>query len=191
MSTSHPSDADLLIFYEGRLAWLRRVGVARHLARCGVCRARGETLEAALSSFLFAPQRADGRDVLGMRTELLAKMSKFTDASKGKQAAWLLHSRGIHRVASACMALLIVAAGVLTFKAVEIGSVNLWRMTQTNRDLPIRRLTPGAIRTAQVGELCKTADPDNDRAINPITERQVFQEYGFRSRREKSTPSTI
>jgi hypothetical protein len=88
-------------------------------------------------------------------------------------------------LAGACLALLLVAAGIGTVRYIVRARSSFDGMKGEAVALPRRTLTPGSTRAVQVAELCSNQDLDNDPPVNPSLEQAVFEEYGVPSSSKK------
>jgi hypothetical protein len=152
---AHLSDRELLLVSDGELPAAR----ARHLAGCFACRARQRHLDRAAADVARTQREAIQLPAPdAARSQLLARLAEMA----GRPAAHRLPRWSI--AAAAIFALL--------------GTLALYNRGHHTSEVPSRRLTPGAARTASREEICNSALPKNQ--VVPADLRQrVFQAYGM------------
>jgi hypothetical protein len=176
---NHPSDETLLLAIDGELAARRLVRIDRHLAGCEECRRRWHEFERSIEEFSSAC-----RDELAAQEPATAAFrarvqSSVIDLSTALERSWrarLADFLSVPRVAVAVAALAVVAvtAAVLGPRfavqdlMVEAGA------------LPVRSLTPGAIRIARADELCAGSIPV-PRPVPAAIRQAVLRDYGMES----------
>jgi hypothetical protein len=179
-SKVHLSDEELLLFSDQELS-TRRAGRAReHVAQCEQCRTRLTVLENASACFADVHERefqAQSDDSLHARNVLKARLSDASRRVDRPQRAtfWSVMTQ---QLASAGLALLLVAGGTWTVRHIVRARSSFQAMNAEAMALPRRTLTPGSTRAVQVADLCSTQDLDNDPPVSPSLEQAVFEEYG-------------
>jgi hypothetical protein len=160
---SHLTDEELVLAIDRELPADRVEPVARHLAECPSCRARKTELERTLAAFLrFHQDHLDPLipSSLDRRALLQSRMAEQPPAARHNASPWKQ------------------AAAVLVFAIVAIGGYQISRSRPRHVYLPERRLTPGAIATADRSQVCDSAQPKN-RDVPASLQRRVFEEYGI------------
>jgi hypothetical protein len=162
-SMSHLTNQELLLAIDGELPAHRVEPVAQHLAECPSCSTRKSKLEQTLAGFLrFHQEHLDPLvpPAGGQRAVLKARLAEAASAPLPRAAYWKQ------------------AAAVLVFAIVAIGGYQVSRSRPRHVFLPERRLTPGAIATADRAQVCDSAQPKN-RDVPVSLQRRVFEEYGI------------
>jgi hypothetical protein len=177
---THLSDQDLLLFADGELSVHSANRMREHLAACWTCRARATELEGAIADFVQIHQsRVDARmpPAAGLRASLRAQLA-VAAATAHKSRFRLFSGVFSRQVALACVALLIVAAGVWRMRSGGFRSMGGAFQVQA-RALPDRTLTPGFTRDVKQADLCGRQHADAPPAVDISTEQIVFKEYGL------------
>jgi hypothetical protein len=167
---SHFSDQELLLASDGDLPARRAHQLEEHLTQCETCRARQQTLEAALVDFR---QAADGDfssripPAAEPRALLRARLTEAADRSE-TPAGWALALSAI-----AC-AVVLLAVSIAGYRQVERGGRSSLRVVS----VPNRALTPGLAVQISKADIC-AGSPAKNRLVPVALRRQVFAEYGI------------
>ena len=169
---THLSDEDLLLFVDRELPAHRRSLVSEHLAQCLSCAHRKAALEKTLTLVAEIHEESilsDPGAALTARSELKTRIAQVR---KGRPAM-----RPIARqVACAAVALLIVGVSGVGLRTLQQRGLRL-KQGQLAA-LPRKALTPGAVRTVRLEELCSEPALDNDPPVDASLAQAVFREYG-------------
>jgi hypothetical protein len=178
----HLTSFDAMRFLDDEMSDLERSDVSKHLLECESCNQLVAKTRDTLSfvSTLASPALDVERDSDRFRLE--AALSEI--ASTRKKRRRFLQIFGHRRKTFAYTAAILVAA-------LSVHTAMRWLSPQ-KADLqniallPDRALTPGAVRTVSLGELCSVPDDDDlDPSVAQPTRNAVFHEYGIAAEREK------
>lgn len=158
----HPSDRELLLWIDHEIAPDAAVDIELHVNNCQDCRARADQMQGALTGL-----------VQLYRSELR------THFSNGEREVLKTAQRGglsSHRLAEAAVA--VCAIGLVLFLGLTI-------TLQRSRNValvftPNVQLTPGAVSSVSVQEVCSGSLSNNDPAVPDPLKRAVFREYGLK-----------
>jgi hypothetical protein len=177
---AHLPDEELLLFSDQELPIRHAAKVREHVAQCEACRRRLAELEDASADFLDFHERetqAQSSHSGNSRAVLKARLSEASgQIGKSRRAAF--GSALAQQLASAGLALLLVAGGTWTVRHFVRERSNPDAMMAERIALPRRTLTPGSTQVVQVEALCSNQDLENDPPVNPSLEQAVFNEYG-------------
>jgi hypothetical protein len=181
----HLSDQELVLYGDGELSPHRAARVREHLAGCWNCRARAAEFEGAIAAFVHLHRFKDDRhkdDTRAsrgdrLRSSLKAQMAVAAAARRTSRFHFFptVFSR---QAACACIALLIVAAGVWKMHTSSLRSEQNAAELEANA-LPNRSLTPGYTRPAKLSELCGMRQPNAPDDEDVSMKQKVFSEYGL------------
>jgi hypothetical protein len=175
----HLTDAELLSAVDGELTRARAQKAQGHLSECASCRERADQLTTASASFAEAHwQELDHSVPPGARARTQLKV-RLMDAAAGRKEnrAW----RGVATLnwAYAGVAILVAALG-LRFASNQFSPRDSESILGTSDGplVPDAKLTPGAVQSLSVGQVCVAGGPAENRP--PATVRKaVFHEYGM------------
>ena len=163
----HLSDQELVLAADGELPAARASQAAAHLAGCWACRARKQSMEAAVVDYVRLHNQS--LDPLlpspaGPRALLKARLAEMAAAPQnGWNFPW--------KYAVAVLSLVLVTAlfqfrhAAPAFRPVPVS-------------FPEPSLTPGVVLTASKEQICGNAPPKN-RIVAASLQRKVFEEYGI------------
>jgi len=180
-SYSHVSQEDLLLYADGELPRKAEENVREHLTSCWECRSRLHQLEQTISDFVrLHHEELDGRlpPAEGSRALLAARLSQLATSSSRPRWAFPLH----HWLTWEAIG---YAAMVFLFAA--LGTAVLYRSLSSNphqtitQGVPDRRLTPGAVRTISLNEVCSNNYSDDAQLLPASVQKKVLKEYGVES----------
>ena len=174
-SKAHLLDEELLLFSDQELPTRRAARVREHVAQCELCRGRLTKLENALASFADLHEREFQAQTYPSGNSRNLLKARLSDARSRRAKFWSLMPL---RLASACLALVLVVGGIWTVRDIARARSSVGAMKAEAIALPRRTLTPGSTRAVQVADLCSTQDLDNDPPVSPSLEQAVFEEYG-------------
>jgi hypothetical protein len=175
----HPSDQELLMRADGELTRRRAAQIDAHFAACWSCRARKTELEAKIADFVrvrresvdpLVPPSAVARARL---VSQVAEMSKNSSAAAGLKFPFRFGDWRFVAVGALAMLVLVVAGAGLAKRNLNAVS------SSYGRELPDRRLTPGATRRVAISEICAVSHEDVVGDVPDAVRHQVFQEYGI------------
>src|SRR6185369_14663362 len=158
----HLSDEEVIRFADREL---RAEGVREHLSACAECTQRLRQFEDAAREF--------------------ARLHRATQVPSGDGPRALFRAR--LREASAAPAPNRSVRNFVYAAAVAALAIGLWVAIPANDTNPIPRpeLTPGAVRTVAVADVC-SSDQRSNADVMPPVQRQVFAEYGVANARSTS-----
>lgn len=178
---AHLTDEELLLFSDQELPARSASRAREHIAQCKLCRTRLTEFEEASAAYADLHEReiqAQSSHSLSSRNLLKARLSEIS-ARGGKLRPATLRSAMVGQLASASLALLLVAGGTWTLLNIVRTRANSEAMKADVGVLPRTALTPGSTRAVQVADLCGNRDLDNDPPVNPSVEQAVLNEYGI------------
>jgi len=184
---SHPTDQELLRAADGELSGRSASKIRNHLHTCWECRARKAQMESAIHDFVCAHrQELDPQlpSIAGSRALLKARLAEASVRPLGGSWQHFLRMGGpLGTVAYVCaMALVVAILGKFAFQLVRGDSVRFGnRLAPVGilLDLePDRRLTPGATRVVDIGEVCSIAHEEVVREVPASLRQTVLREYG-------------
>jgi hypothetical protein len=178
-TTKHLDDHELMLAVDAELTPRRQAALDAHAAECASCRRRRDELATALRrvSPLLQSESADATPASSYaRIRLAAAMRKMAEEDRERWTSWRLPAAvrsGPHLVASVGLIVVLVVGAVLATRATQARSNR-----QIERAaLPLSELTPGAVSTLTVGELCAGGRPS--RLVPDATRRQVLSGYAM------------
>jgi len=181
---SHLNEEDLLLAIDGELSGGRAEQVEEHLAACWDCRARKQNLEKTIGSFVEARHAELDSQIpveAGRRALLKANLAQVAAESMPEQKprVMAMRLRGIRRT-------LVVAFATAAAVALVVGGVERVRIQNSAvyAEGPLEprpNLTPGAVSTMSVSEVCSASIEDQHKVlvIPASVKEQVFREYGM------------
>jgi hypothetical protein len=171
-SSKHLSDEYILLLLDRELPQAQAEIANRHLAQCPECRARFADKRHTLETLgdLFLVQGAAATPSASARVGIERQMNRHN-----KTSPWW--SRPLPTAAIAASLLLV--AGGLAFLGGFIQKSGTY--VGDAGSVPNLNLTPGAIRTVTLNEICATTDDEDDLdpPLPPSIQNAVFQEYGI------------
>lgn len=176
MNSPHISDETLLLMMDGELPEHHAAAVAEHLEGCTACRQRRDAFTGLLAEVtVLEPQVAPpdtAREGLAQRIAVTAE---------ARRPAWL-HPRLLMKIA----AVLLLGAGALAYRHFYALPRNAMVSYEETGPEPIHSITPGAVRNAELSELCIMPDDDLDPVVTPEKQRAVFAAYGLDDRASRA-----
>jgi hypothetical protein len=179
---SHLSDEELLLVIDGELPDARAKQVEEHLAACWDCRARKQSVEKTISNLVEARHAAFDAEVqpsAGARALLKANLGQIAAEVAPKQTPRVTAFRPA--VVRRAVMIAFATAAVITF---VIGGVERIRLRNgaVYAEGPLEprpNLTPGAVRTVNVSEVCSATTTDDRKVlvIPASLKQEVFREY--------------
>jgi hypothetical protein len=183
----HLSDEQLLLFSDQELPTHDANRVREHVAQCETCRRRLKAIESASSDVAELHEQdiqAHNSDSSNLRRALQARLAEISAPVGPLRAVPPQVSMG-RQLASAFIALLLVASGTWALHTLALKRSSLDDIQAQASSLPRRALTPGTTRLVLARDLCASQDLDNDPPVNPSLEQAVFKEYGLPTSAEK------
>jgi hypothetical protein len=185
----HISDQELLMAADGELQARRAAQVRSHLAACWDCRARMAEIEATIGEFSRAyHQTFDAQlpSIAGPRAQLRAQLSAL--AAKSERGTWRRFFQFTSVTQTAvyvCLAIFVAASGgKLLFQHSLLRGAGSAVIPFERKAVPDPSLTPGATRTATIGDVCSMAHEEVVRAVPTSLRQEIFQEYGIVNARD-------
>jgi hypothetical protein len=181
---THLSDQTLLLAADGELSAREAAQVADHLAACWTCRARKQEMETAVADFVRVYRRTLDPEIPSARGPRALLIAQMAAASRELSGSWFSRMRGVSLRFSWAIAGLAGGLAVAAYLA-----STLWSGGEPVRAstlmLPDRNLTPGATVLMSRDEVCRAGGMRN-KPVPAAVQRQVFQEYGMRSVRQRA-----
>ena len=171
----HLSQETLLLLLDGELAAPQAQAAAAHLETCAGCKDRGDRLAAVMPLFtneaIAAPTPAARR----------ALARRLAAASAPQTSSWLRPSFILQAAAVA-----LLAASAFAFRSLYTPLQDSMAAYEDTGPRPNHAITPGAVRTVALSELCTMPDDDLDPVVTPEKQRAVFDTYGLNARQAKA-----
>jgi hypothetical protein len=168
-TSAHLDDATLLLAAEGELSPREAQQTEKHLRECHACRNRQAVLTASDDNIALpiTPVQSDAaRERL--RTTLM-------EEQRAPRTAFWLRPR-FYIELGIVAALLLIA---LTWRQAYSPLQDQMAAYEETGPEPNHVLTPGAVNTVELTELCTLSDNNLDPKVSPDKERAVFQAYGM------------
>ncbi|HTZ58187.1 MAG TPA: hypothetical protein VMB49_08835 [Acidobacteriaceae bacterium] len=181
---SHLSEEDILLVADGELSRKRARQARDHLAACRLCRSRLSELESTIAKFIalhhntLDPQLSAAT---GSQALLKAQLAQASRLSTGRPRFFELLA--LQRPAAVICVLILAGtlAGVLLLQQSRakgpVGSTT--EMSLGSGITPNHKLTPGAVRTVSLGDVCSMPHEDVVRNVPSSLRQEVFKEYGI------------
>jgi hypothetical protein len=173
----HLSDEDILLVLDGESSRRLARSAQEHLAACWECRSRMGELEATIGAFVSLHRRTldpELPDPKGPTALLRARLAEAAAERSSFASSPFLRLPVLAR-AFAYLCAAVVVAG--------LGSWLLFNhpqpLTLANRTIPDPRLTPGATRPVNLGDVCSMPHEEVVRDVSGSLRQQVFREYGI------------
>jgi hypothetical protein len=175
----HLSDEDILLVLDGESSRRLARSAHQHLAACWECRSRMGELEATIESFLSLHRRTLDpvlADPKGPTALLRARLAEAAAEQPSFTSSPFLRLPVLARAfAYLCAAVFVAGLGSLfLLKHRQPG-----QFTLANRTIPDPRLTPGATRPVNLGDVCSMPHEEVVRDVSGSLRQQVFREYGI------------
>jgi len=184
----HLSDQELILMADGELQTRDAGQVRAHLAACWHCRSRMAEIEGTIADFARAyRQTLDSQlpPIDGPRALLKAQLAELTATLQA--GSWRRFFQFIpfsRAAAGICVAVLLAAmAGKLFISHAALHGENPAVNGIERGAIPDRNLTPGATRTASVGDVCSMPHEEVVRDVPARLRQEIFQEYGIEAPR--------
>ncbi|HVW78281.1 MAG TPA: hypothetical protein VHB45_11765 [Alloacidobacterium sp.] len=176
-ATRHASDEELLQFIDRELPTNQWQSLREHLESCPDCHTRHASIEGrlkALDAFYNSESVELTSAATTSRIELQMKLAK----SRKSRSRWQnLMPKFRPGIAAAAMATL----AILGFAFYGGKSKHSGPNSAEQFLVPNRALTPGAVRSVSLSEVCSVNDDDLDPKVSLSTEMAVLKEYGLPS----------
>ena len=165
---AHLSDEKLMLFADGETRGREETDIREHLAACWSCRLRMRELDDAIAEVARMHRQAAHPPFPpadGPRALLRARLREL--ASAGPNSGMRLTFNQL-------------TGAVALFAAIGVLLAVIWvgRNSSEPNAIPRSDLTPGAVRTVAVRDVCR-ADLGGNAEVLPVIQRQVFAEYGM------------
>lgn len=182
-TSRHPSDEEILRLIDLELSAKQVERLRKHLVTCPPCRDRQATIESrlkTLSEFYDSEEVASNSRIAGYRFQLQKELAKYQRNTSRQR----VHVPSFYPRVSIVALMMLVGFG-LTF----LPGKRLWQSmskgilsSSQERLIPNSSLTPGAIRSVTLSEICSVNESnDLDPKVSPSTEIAVLKEYGLPS----------
>ncbi len=183
--SDHLSDEDILLAIDGEASRADAKRVRAHLTACWQCRSRRAELEQTIGDFISVHRQTLERELPSSAGPLALLKARLGEAAAQPPArSWdrFLQFVPAHRAAAyLCMAVLISLLGgklLLQHSQARRPMVADLSLAQ-EAAVPNHNLTPGAIRSVSIGEVCSMAHEEVVREVPDSLRQQVFKEYGI------------
>jgi hypothetical protein len=180
--SSHLRDEDLLLLQEGEVSPRRARRFARHLSGCKACLARHATLMVASDSLAEFERLPVDAAANGIRNRLQSRLTEA--AADDARAPWLHTLRQPRMLARMGSVAALLALSVAWQQASRPLQDRMGPYEETGPK-PVRALTPGAVRSVALSQLCLLPDNDLDPAVPVDKQRAVFHAYGMDDRKAR------
>ncbi|AFL86723.1 hypothetical protein Terro_0374 [Terriglobus roseus DSM 18391] len=173
----HLRNEDLLLLQEHELSPLQTMRFAAHLYGCKVCQARRAALLAVSEDLEFLHE-AKPQATLDDQSRRHLQSRLAEAAAAGEKSSWrhsLRQPRMLARLASVAALLSLSIAWQQAYRPFQ----DRMGPYEETGPKPDRALTPGAVRPADLSELCLLPDNDLDPTVPDDKVRAVFQAYGM------------
>jgi anti-sigma factor RsiW len=174
----HLTDEQLLSAADGELLAAGAREAQGHLSECAWCRDRADQLLRTGANFAEAHRQVLDRSLPPVSRARAQLQAQLTDASSRNQIRAWLGVAGFNG-AYLCIAILVAALG-LRLASTPFGSRDLQPILAASGGplVPDAKLTPGAVQSLSVGQVCVAGGPRENRPPAPL-QRAVFHEYGM------------
>ena len=181
---SHPTHEELLQTADGELSARLTKRVRDHLAACWECRARMAEIDATIVDFVkIHRQTLDPQlpSSAGPSALLRARLGDVASRSLIKPERASFRMTSPKPLALFLCSMLLVSAVLWQYIARRPAPVktNSFAIAYEPGTIPDRGLTPGAIRTIAVSEVCSMAHEEVVAQVSSQLQLQVLREYGI------------
>ncbi|HEY8996854.1 MAG TPA: zf-HC2 domain-containing protein [Edaphobacter sp.] len=176
IENGHIAPFDFMRFADGEMSALEQEALLLHVDTCAQCARSFVTTQKTLERLTaVVPSATAGPAMDGSSSaRLRAGLEQLVEA-KQERVPWyhgILHNR---RYASYAVLLLLIAISMGGIAYRHAHSVEAEAVL-----LPNRSLTPGAVRSVALAELCQVVDNDDlDPVVSVPTQKAIFHEYGI------------
>lgn len=175
----HPLDSELLLAVDGELSGYRRAIIEWHVARCGACRTKIETLHRTLihaCEAWRAPGDANDEDHAHRRARARLAHALGQEA-QGWRRSWPVRARVLAPTAAGVVMALLLISSVLVWQA-QTGEPRVADPgLAAAAPLPVPSLTPGAVTLVSAAELCNGTHPSP--VVDDRVRLSVLHAYGM------------
>jgi hypothetical protein len=186
----HVADQDLLALADHELSATRAQEVRTHLETCWTCRTRMREIDETIAHFVHLHHDTLDTQVPpaeGPRALLRARLAEMAQTQPARStwlqfANWKTSARALSATA-ACFLLLML--GLIAQRQITSHELAASRTHSATGSIPNRKLTPGAIRSVRITDVCSQGHSDKNREVPVNIEQKVFQEYGMSGVQEK------
>lgn len=176
-ASRHASDEELLQFIDRELPTNQWQSLCEHLENCSACRARQISIEGKLRT-LDAFYNTEGVEPTSATVTSRIKLQVRLAENRKSHSRWHNFLPAFRpRVAVAAMATLAILGFALYGGKPKHSTPN----SAEQFLVPNRVLTPGAVRSVSLNEVCSVNDDDLDPKVSLSTEMAVLKEYGLPS----------
>ena len=185
----HISDEDLVRCAHGEPPSQRAAGVDAHLEACWDCRARMESVQSAMTSFVRAHHaELEGQlpPAAGPRALLRARLVQL--ASEQPVEWWkraLQFGSSLAGVAVVGSLLIAIASGTLWLRHAGQRGLGSTTTLLDMETAPNPGLTPGATREVTISEVCSVPQEEVVRDVSVSLRQKVLHEYGIADARRE------
>jgi hypothetical protein len=175
----HLSDEDILLVLDGESSRRLARSAQEHLAACWECRSRMGELEGTIEAFVSLHRRTLDPvlpDPKGPTALLRARLAEAAAEQPSFTSSPFLRLPVLARAfAYLCAAVFVAGLGGLLF----LKHRQPCPLSLANRTIPDPRLTPGATRPVNLGDVCSMPHEEVVRDVSGSLRQQVFREYGI------------
>lgn len=178
-ASKHPSDEEILKFIDHELPAKYAERLREHLLACNECHKRHASLE---SRSLTLNEFYDSDPIEVNSTTARIRLQEKL-AEHGRDGLLRRNSKLLFHAALPIAAVTtLVAIGLTLYVGKYAGISKLTGLKLSDQYLvPNRSLTPGAVRSVTLNEVCATKDDDLDPSVSSSTKVAVLKEYGLSS----------
>ncbi len=174
---SHLSDRDLALAADGELSPDRAAAVREHLDSCPDCRARMNSVQAAMAGFeeIYRNDRNAPLPPLNeSRTRLRARLADAARHPHSQPQPVRVSQRYAYAAVLVGTLLLGLAIGMRVFRNADWNSARIEAAAA-----PKPHLTPGATVPLTKEQLCRAGSLEPEPAVPASLQQEVFAEYGI------------
>jgi hypothetical protein len=181
---SHLSDQEILLVIDGEASRRCAKRAHAHLTACWSCRARWRELEGTIADFVSLRRRTPDSqmpDASGPRALLKARLAETAAMPSTHHWHSFLQLHPPYRTAAClCLAMfLTVMGGMLHWKYSQWHGPGAANLSVASLTIPDHKLTPGAIRSVSIGDVCSMPHEEVVRDVPNSLRQEVFKEYGI------------
>jgi hypothetical protein len=177
MTDGHLSDKDILLFLDLELPDEQVEAARQHLARCMDCELRLQRMETTLGDVnrYYASELA-GADASASVSRARLRQNLLTQRRGGSWWHRPLSNELLPRFAAVAMLVAALAIVVYGRRSSAVSEVNASQAFESG-SIPDKLLTPGAIRSVTLSEVCESTDDDLDPVVPVSIQHAVLEEY--------------
>ena len=180
-TSKHPSDEEILQFIDDELSVTRTKRLREHLRTCSECQERRVSIESRfkiLSEFYGSESIEPNSMTAASRLRLQEKLGEpKLDRLRRPKPMTVGHP-----ALSVAAVTLLIVIGFALYGGKYMGKSRSTELNLSGRYfVPNHSLTPGAVRSVSLNDICSATDDDLDPSVSSSTEMAVLREYGLSS----------